>query len=126
MYTTFFRVWARSLLTYQDLPMVHMCDLMAPDYLAYQIFLHPRDVGFAGLSRPRTFVYFCHQETCEYKADLYENLGRVTKTLSSFVHTKPSDYRVSTPSARQLDCMEMSRKRKIVFRHDLWLRWLVS
>ena len=38
MYTTFFRVWVRSLLTYQDLPMVHMCDLMAPDYLAYQIF----------------------------------------------------------------------------------------
>ncbi|CAE7810994.1 unnamed protein product [Symbiodinium necroappetens] len=96
-----------------DIPMVPLRALMAPDYLAYQIFLHPRDVGFAGVSRPRTFVYFCHQETCEYRADLYEALGRVTKTLSSFVHTKPSDYRVSSPSARQLDCMEMSRKRKI-------------
>ena len=85
---------------------------MQPEYDAYPIILDPADVGHAGLSCRRMYIYFRHKDDCEYLWDLFEAHDAMAHSIADVVATSPSDYRVSTPLSRGLERLELSRKRK--------------
>ena len=93
-------------------PLDDLKSLSEPEYSVHQSFIDPSEMGHAGMCRRRTFIYFRHRERCEYLYDLYEMHSAISEAVQSHVTTAPSDYRISSDQAQNLENLELSRKRK--------------
>ena len=91
-----------------------MADLHGPDYELTQTFCEPADVGFAGSSRPRTYVIGAHSQKTTMLKDPLE-LQEMLKSSLKRVKTKPEDYLVSTRTEVQLEALSLARRRKIQY-----------
>ena len=95
---------------------------LLPEYLLLQLLVDPEDVGYGGISRPRSYMFLAHTETCEYKVDLFKLYAEIKKQIKKVVQTQPNDYIVSPPAVQQLTTMDMCRRRGLPFEPDISLQ----
>lgn len=76
-----------------------------PDHHMYQLFSEPKDVGFGGTSRRRTWVIGAHSSRSVAIADPFDVYEKITKhiTVTKGVDAKISDYLVATSGEIMLE-----------------------
>ncbi|CAE6950181.1 unnamed protein product [Symbiodinium sp. CCMP2456] len=108
-----------------DMPMDMIGHLLSTDYHLHQLFVDPADVGHAGVSRARTYVFCAHKQTCSYIMDVHEMHYFISQDIRDFVQTKPRDYMVAPEHLRTLFQQQICRTRKMDFvpghSDDYWL-----
>ena len=89
---------------------IHEC--LGQRYSCLQLFVDPEDAGHAGISRPRTYIIFYHQDHVVYRHDVFDLYAAISDKIKKMVRTRPSDYLVSSETGRWIDFQTRMRKRK--------------
>jgi len=89
--------------------------LLGPAYRMVQLFVNPGDVGHAGISRPRTYIFYYNVFKTEYVYDVFELYNSISHEIQKVVQTEPYDYFITEYVARCVDEMNMARKRQRVY-----------
>ena len=71
------------------------------------------DVGHAGVSRKRCYIFCCHNSSGVCLYDIYDMYQKVVECLSQKVSTECQDYFQSSNFERTVHLESVARKRKI-------------
>ena len=79
--------------------------LLDEHYNLYQLFIDAKDVGHAGMRRPRTYIICAHKRRCVCLRDPQSMFDNISRTIAQAVQTVPQDYLIA-PSTTQALMME--------------------
>ena len=106
------------MLAAQDIPAEKVLKELGDNYRMLQMFVDPEDCGHGGVARPRTYIYYYYWRKLDYVYDVFDLHDAICKRIQKAVQTTPKDYLIPASLARDVDEMDIARKRQKTFHQE--------